>query len=651
MLSFFRNSKASKFVLGIFGVVMAGILITGVGSGSSGLSSLGRWFTADPNTLASVGSQTVSAPEVQQLMTQVLEAQHQQQPGITMDALVSHGIVEKVIDENVGRRAIEVFGQAHGMRVGKEAVDKEIELLPGMTGADGKFNHDLLLQKLSAAHISEQQLRDDVARGLLERALVTPISAGAVMPNGVADRYAAVLLEQREGRVVAVPGTKMPNIAAPTAAAVAQYYKANAAHYTVPERRVIEYIVYPKAQFMAQAQPSDAEIAAAYKKDAYKYSAKDLRDLTQLIVPDEAKAKSALAKIRGGASFDAVAKGMGLEAVRLSNQDRKAYAGLSSDSVAESVFSTPKGAFAPIAKSPFGWHLVRVDTLTHDAGKTLAQAHDEIAKAIALTRIEEVYAAFQNKVQDRATHGANMAALAKAYGGTIITTHPVNAVGVDPDDATYKLPDDIKPVLRDAFNPETRVNSDPLIVPVTKERDKVALYHVRGIVQAGPKPLATIQAQVAADALRDAQSAAAKRVALAVVAQVNQGKRFEDAVAHAGVALPAIAPMKASRIALAQRQDVPAPIRELFNLPLHKAKVTEAPDNQGWYVLVYDKATPANDAARAQLVPQVRQQYGAGYRDEMAAGLMAAAKAGAGVKHYPDALARFKAALVSNQTQ
>src|SRR3546814_10034444 len=66
----------------------------------------------------------------------------------------------------------------------------------------------------------------------------------------------------------------------------------------------------------------------------------------------------------------------------LSDLSQQQYAEKSSDAVAKAVFAAPRGGIAQIAKSPLGWHVVRVSNVTTTPAKTLAAAREEIVKIL-----------------------------------------------------------------------------------------------------------------------------------------------------------------------------------------------------------------------------------------------------------------------------
>src|SRR3546814_15585629 len=96
--------------------------------------------------------------------------------------------------------------------------------------------------------------------------------------------------------------------------------------------------------------------------------------LEQVILPTQAAAQTIADKVKGGTSLAAAAKSAGLAVAGLSDLSQQQYAEKSSDAVANAVFAAPRGGIAQIAKSPLGWHVVRVSNVTTPPAKPLAAA-------------------------------------------------------------------------------------------------------------------------------------------------------------------------------------------------------------------------------------------------------------------------------------
>ena len=110
------------------------------------------------------------------------------------------------------------------------------------------------------------------------------------------------------------------------------------------------------------AEVTDADAEAAYQKIAGKdpqFGAPEKRDLQQILFPNEADAAAAEAKLKAGASFDALVKDRGLKAEDTDIGETTKDAMLDKDE-ANAVFALPQGGVSGVLKSQFGPVIVRV---------------------------------------------------------------------------------------------------------------------------------------------------------------------------------------------------------------------------------------------------------------------------------------------------
>ena len=132
-------------------------------------------------------------------------------------------------------------------------IDRQIVNIPQFRNFTGRFDQATFRQVLASENMTEAQFREDIARALMLRQLLGPVSTGAPGAAGgrprlcrPAARAAARRDRRRPRRSRWRPGST------PTDAEVATFYRANRAAFTIPERRVIRYALIGMEQ-VAQA--------------------------------------------------------------------------------------------------------------------------------------------------------------------------------------------------------------------------------------------------------------------------------------------------------------------------------------------------------------------------------------------------------------
>ncbi|CAN5265539.1 SurA N-terminal domain-containing protein [soil metagenome] len=637
MMSFFRRFAASPLGIGVFAIILIAFVVT-LYEGQSGGGTL------TGGTLASVGGKDITEAEVRSRTQTQLEAARQQQPGLDMASFVAGGGVEQTVDQIQNGRTLEMFAKSQGMVASTRLVDGQIASIPAFNGPTGKFDRNVFLAAIAQRKIPENQLRDDFGREVMTKSLLTPIAGAAQMPSTLVSPYAQLLLEVRTGLIGAVPSGAFANLPAPTDAQISTFYSRNIARYTLPERRVVRYALFDRSRFEGKVSPNDAEIAAYFKTNAANYAAKETRGFTQVIVQTKVQADQLLATVKGGQSLGEAAKAVGRVPLVVPAGDMASFEKLTSPAVAQAAFAAPKNGFAAVVQSGLGYHVIHVDSVVSTPAKSLAEARPAIVNVLDQQKVDQALSAFVAKLGDEVDGGSTFDEIAKKYGLVTLSTPPLTAAGVSPEQPAYKAAPELSTVLRDAFQAEP---DDASSVSTIAPNKSFAFWHLDKVVAAAPRPLAQVRDQLIVEARLDAASRAAKKTADAIVASINRGTPMAQAIAAAGVKLPEPRPAGGKRIDIARAgEKVPPPLALLFTMPAKHAKVLEIAGNQGWYIVYLDKIDRGDKNIEPGLIQATQQQLSRVVGEEYAGQFVNALKAQVGSKRDVAAIEALKRSLV-----
>lgn len=599
MFSFFRRGATAKIMLAFLGLALFAMVVTGFGTGGSGIGGLGT----GGQTLATVGDETVTATEVTDQVNRQLTRAREQQPELDLGRFLRTGVYEEVIRGLISAKALLSFGRDIGLSASKLMIDREIASIPAFQNLAGQFDNAAFQAALQQQNITEQALRAEIELSIIQQQLLLPIAANARVPQSLALQYASLLLERRSGSVGVVPAQSMPPGPAPTDAEIQTFYNQNKSRYTVPERRVLRYAIFGAEKVAGQAQPTDAEIANYYRANAARYAAQETRDLSQVVLPTQQAAQQFAAKLARGTSFQQAAAEAGFSAgdIRQAGQNRTGFAGISSPAIANAAFSTAQGAVTQPIQSELGWHIVRVDAINRIPARPLQAVRGEIAAALAAEKSQQALSDLVTRIEDALADGSTFEEVARANGLQVQETPPVTGAGAG---ATNP---EIQPLLKTGF--EMTEDEDP-VVETLQQGQRFALLAVARIIPAAPPPLAQIADRVRTDLIAQRQAARARQVAAAIMAKINAGTAPAQAFAQAGISLPAPQTVNARRLDISQGGgQVPPPLQMLFSMKKGTAKLLEAPNRAGWFV-VHLATTEAGDArGNPQLVQATQQQF------------------------------------------
>src|SRR5688572_6489007 len=458
LASFRRLSKSTVgsivMVLFVLAILASFALadIANVGSGTIGLGG--------SSSLAEAGNQKITDRDMSQAMERRLAQVRQQNPEADYASIA--GDFDALLDSLIDQSSLQAFAQKFGFVVSKRLIDAEIATIPGTRGLDGKFSEQAYALFLAQQRMTDQEVRQLIAQGLLQRMLLTPVATSARVPVGMATPYASMLLEARQGDVANVPNSVFRAGLKPTDADLQRFYAANRGRYIVPEQRVLRLARIGPEQ-VAGVAASDQEIAAYYNANQATYGAKDIRVISQAVVPDQAAAKAIAARARGGASFVAATAPAGLSAADISvgPQTRGEFASLAGERVAAAAFGAESGAIVGPIQSDLGWHVVKVDSIRREGGKTLAAARSEIAAKLTSEKRKEALTDLVTKIEDAIAEGSNFTEAAAQAKLPVSETPLIIANGSERGNPSFKLPAEYAPALRTGF--ELAQDDEPVV--------------------------------------------------------------------------------------------------------------------------------------------------------------------------------------------
>lgn len=643
MISLIRRLIHSKIGLGIAFILIALAAIAfAAGDITGGGGGLGS-FTGNSGVVAKVGGTKLTSADLQNRTQMVFDRNRQQQPEMQMSGFLGMGGLENVLDQLIASLAFDEFARDQGMANSKRLIDGEIASIDAFKDASGNFSEQMYHELLQRQRITDAALRQDIGRDLFNRQILTPVSSGSHMSRDMVLPYASLLMEARQGRIAVVPSRLFLGADAPNPQELAEFYRRNADRYTIPEQRQLRYVLVEKARFDKAAAPTDAEIQRYYTENKANYAAREQRTLEQLILPTEAAARTIEAKVKGGTALVEAARSAGLAVATLTDLSQQQYAERSSQAVARSAFATPQGQIAPLAKSPLGWHLVRVAAVKATPARALDAVRAEVADALRQQKAAEAMSDFLAKAEDQMTDGVTFDEFAKDSNLPVKATPLIVRSGVAPETPDYKAPPEVQPLLQSAFSME--LDDEPQMVTIQPDI-LYALVDVTEIKPAAPPPLEKVRELVVQQFQLDRASARAKTTAEQIVAKVNKGTDLAKAIGESGLKIPPPESLGGKRADIARGgQQVPPPLAMLFSMAEGSTKTLSAGNDQGWFIVRLDRIQRGDAGKQPALVTAVQREMGRVIGNEYAEQFARAVQADVGVERNANAIAGVKRQL------
>ncbi len=642
MITFIRsliNSRWGAVVALAFIAMIAVAFALGDVTGSNSFGGLSG------GNVASVGNRKIALGEFNEALDNRLRAERKDNPTLDMARFVEGGGLDSTLEQLINRYALAVFGEKYGVSVSKRLIDSEILQIPGSKGLDGKYSDEAFQAFLQQIGLSEKMVRDDLTQNLYTQQILPVAASGPMAPDSLVLPYASLLLEKRNGQVAVIPSAAYFPKEAPSDAVLSQYYRMNAAKFTIPEKRAISYALFGADLVSAKAKPSEADIAAYYEANAAQYAASESRDISQIIVPTEDAAKSVADKIANGQSLANVASELGLSVTKTTGATRAALTASGSKQVADAVFAATQGSLATPSRGRLGWFVVRVDAVKQVGARPLASVRGEIEAALTATRRVEMLADLTAEMEDAFADGSNITDVAKANGLTVETSPKLLANGQNPANPAYKPIPEMQVILPAAFQMET--DGDPQLIEVVPGQ-RFAMIAIADFEEAAPPPLASVRPIVEQQWALAEGAKKARNAADQVRKAIDSGKPIAEALASLGIQTPAVESLSGTRAELSKEgQPISPPLSLMFAMKKGTAKMLQVPGNRGWFVVYLTDVIKGDASGNIEMLNARKAELSGMLQQEYAGQLIAAAAKDVGVEKNEDGIAELRNRLTN----
>lgn len=364
-------------------------------------------FSAGTRPVATVGDQEISMDQYARALQNELNGLQQQfGTPISLQQAQAFGVDARVLSQLVNAAILDHEAAKIGLSVGDEKMRDELLKIEAFRGIDGKFDKETYKFVLDRSGFKtaefEEQIRKDATRTILQAGLL-----GATRTNDVhGQSVLSYMREARDFTLARVDGSHLSApVAAPTAEDLTAYYNENIDTYSVPESKIITYVILTPDMILDTVDVPEADIEALYKERENEFNQPERRMLDRLSFATKEDAEAAKSAIEAGEkTFDALVAERKLSALDVSMGD-VSEADLDGDGAA--VFGAAIGSVVGPFETDLGPSLYRVAEKIDAQSLTLEDASpelvDELGRDRARRTIEQIGASIDDKLAGGAT--------------------------------------------------------------------------------------------------------------------------------------------------------------------------------------------------------------------------------------------------------
>ncbi|MGN6463914.1 MAG: SurA N-terminal domain-containing protein [Rhizobiaceae bacterium] len=476
------------------------------------------------NYVLKAGDTTVSPNEYRLAYDRELSALSQQAGRrLTREEATARGLDQQVLSQLVASAVLDEQARRLGLGVSTERIADLTRQDTAFRGTNGQFDRqqfDYVLRQIGMRPEEYMQNREQLA---VRQQLIEATTSGMKAPDAFLKAVALYRGEDRTVEYITMPQSLVEPIEDPSDSTLQAWFDKNKKKYAAPEYRKIAYVRLEPQDIADPSSISDEQVKKYYEAHAQSYTTPEKRTIEQIVFKDDDAAKAGLASIKGGATFDDVAKSQGK-----TEADTKlgtlAKADIPDQKIADAAFSLKVDEVSPVVEGSFGPVLLRVASITPEVVKPLAEVSDQIRKDLALDEANRDLLDVHDAWEDARAGGATMGEAAAKLKLKVVTIDAIDREGLAPDGTVVKDLPESEQLIKGAFDSEKGVENDP----VTTRDGGFIYYEVEDVKPAHDRALDEVRARVLADWKAEEAASRLGAKATAMEKKAKAGTSLDD---------------------------------------------------------------------------------------------------------------------------
>ncbi len=393
MLDFIRKNARSFLVQMIFGAIVIVFIFWGVGTFRSQRADL----------LAKVNGQVITVKEYQQVYNQLLRGVERMFQGQVPEGFIKQlNLKGQALEEVIRRHLIAQAAKEMKIIVTDAEVARVIQQMPAFA-EKGHFSPQRYRLVLRELGLRPEDFEDSVRKSILEDKVRLAVTGPVAVTALEARQWYAFENQSRRFAYIRLTTSDCLSKINPSEADLIAYYEANKEKYRTPKRLKVVYVLFSYEEFKEKIHPSKEDIQNYYQSHQERFKVPEKRRARHILfkVPPNAspqeeekirqKAEEVLKEARAGKDFAKLALKYSDD---LASKDEGGDLGFFSRGqlvapFEEAVFSMKPGQISDLVRTPFGYHIIKLEEVRPEHVRPLSEVKGEIKKRLVQQKLRQ----------------------------------------------------------------------------------------------------------------------------------------------------------------------------------------------------------------------------------------------------------------------
>lgn len=403
MLEKIRDGSQGVVAKTVLVLVILSFALAGIGSYLGGSNDVAG---------AIVNGQSITSAQVEQEFKQETNRLQQQFgemfQAVANDATYMANVRKNVLERLIAQELLQQTAAKMDLRVGDEQIKQAIREMPEFH-IDGVFNNDRYQSLLRQSGYRVEQFRDMLRSDMTRRQLIATLISSDFTLASEANAIAKLEQQTRDIRFIEVKASDFVAGVEITPEQISEYYELNNGQFLTQETLSLEYVELKVSDLLAKVSVEDEQVATNYQENIAQYQTDPRRRVSHILfefgddeAAAQASAEAALAQLKGGADFAALAKELSHDTFSAENGGDLDWieAGVMDPEFDKAAFSLAKGESSDVVRSEFGFHILLVTDAEDVTTKAFEEVKADIKQELLTEAAKEMFYELQQELAD-----------------------------------------------------------------------------------------------------------------------------------------------------------------------------------------------------------------------------------------------------------